>query len=329
MPDSTSPGSEAPSTVTVIGGGVIGLTCALQLARAGFAVTVVAADAPEDTCSAAAAAIWFPFEAAPKKAVIGWSRESFAYFEALSHDADSGVTMNPGVALYRSEPRRDWWTAALEHLRDARPDELLGGAAAGTVCTMPFVKMSTYLPWLQEQCRAAGIRFVQERVRTLQGFGTESDCIVVAAGLGSAELMQDEEMMPIRGQVVRLSNPGLTGWILDDENPHGMLYIFPRGDDVICGGTAESGSWDANEDPATTAAILRRARALVPALDDAEVLNAKVGLRPFRSATRVETTEHAGRTVVTCYGHGGAGVTMSWGCADEVVRLVHAQTQQA
>ncbi|TFD75865.1 FAD-binding oxidoreductase [Cryobacterium psychrophilum] len=311
--------------MTVIGGGVIGLTCALQLARSGYAVTVVAAEASEDTCSAVSAALWLPFEAAPKAAVIGWSRESFGYFAALSLDSDSGVTMNEGIALYRSEPHQDWWTAALEDSRDARPDELLGGAAAGTVCTMPFVKMPLYLPWLQEQCRAAGIRFVRERVQTLHGFAPDSDCIVVAAGLGSAELMADEEMTPIRGQVVRLSNPGLTDWILDDENPHGMLYIFPRGEDVICGGTTESGSWNTEEDPATTEAILRRARALVPALEDAEVLNAKVGLRPFRSATRVETAQQAGRTVVTCYGHGGAGVTMSWGCADEVVRLVRAE----
>ncbi len=29
-----------------------------------------------------------------------------------------------------------------------------------------------------------------------------------------------------------------------------------------------------------------------------------------------------GRPVVACYGHGGAGVTMSWGCADEVAALI-------
>jgi D-amino-acid oxidase len=56
----------------------------------------------------------------------------------------------------------------------------------------------------------------------------------------------------------------------------------------------------------------------VPELQDAPVLQHKVGLRPTRPTVRLE---RVGR-VVHCYGHGGAGVTLSWGCADEVVGLV-------
>ena len=48
------------------------------------------------------------------------------------------------------------------------------------------------------------------------------------------------------------------------------------------------------------------------------MLRHKVGLRPVRPAVRLERDGH----VVHCYGHGGAGVTLSWGCADEVVALV-------
>jgi D-amino-acid oxidase len=51
------------------------------------------------------------------------------------------------------------------------------------------------------------------------------------------------------------------------------------------------------------------------------VLRHKVGLRPVRPAVRVERQG----SVVHCYGHGGAGVTMSWGTADEVVGLVASQ----
>ena len=57
---------------------------------------------------------------------------------------------------------------------------------------------------------------------------------------------------------------------------------------------------------------------LVPELATATVVRHQVGLRPARPTVRLERDGH----VVHCYGHGGAGVTLSWGCADEVVELV-------
>ena len=56
----------------------------------------------------------------------------------------------------------------------------------------------------------------------------------------------------------------------------------------------------------------------MPALRDARVLRHKVGLRPVRPAVRLERVGE----VVHCYGHGGAGVTLSWGAAEEVASLV-------
>jgi D-amino-acid oxidase len=55
----------------------------------------------------------------------------------------------------------------------------------------------------------------------------------------------------------------------------------------------------------------------VPELRDARVLRHKVGLRPARPAVRLERDGD----VVHCYGHGGAGVTLSWGCAEDVAAL--------
>ena len=39
--------------------------------------------------------------------------------------------------------------------------------------------------------------------------------------------------VPVQGQVVRLADPGLTGWVLDEDNPAGLTYVVPRGDDVV------------------------------------------------------------------------------------------------
>jgi D-amino-acid oxidase len=68
--------------------------------------------------------------------------------------------------------------------------------------------------------------------------------------------------------------------------------------------------------------ILERAVELVPELAGAAVLGHKVGLRPARPEVRLEVEQRDDTRVVHCYGHGGAGVTLSWGCADEVARLV-------
>jgi D-amino-acid oxidase len=86
----------------------------------------------------------------------------------------------------------------------------------------------------------------------------------------------------------------------------------------VLGGTADEGAEDVRPDPATTEAIRARCAALIPALRDAPVVDVAVGLRPARPAVRLEAE---GR-VVHCYGHGGAGVTLAWGCAGEVAALL-------
>ena len=55
----------------------------------------------------------------------------------------------------------------------------------------------------------------------------------------------------------------------------------------------------------------------MPEVGQAKVLRHQVGLRPVRPQVRLERVGD----VVHCYGHGGAGVTLSWGCADEVTAL--------
>ena len=82
--------------------------------------------------------------------------------------------------------------------------------------------------------------------------------------------------------------------------------------------------WDRRPDPDVAKRILARAVEVVPALRRAEVLGHRVGLRPARPAVRLEVEVADDRRVVHCYGHGGAGVTLSWGCADEVAALVGA-----
>jgi D-amino-acid oxidase len=115
---------------------------------------------------------------------------------------------------------------------------------------------------------------------------------------------------------------GVEQWWLDSAAPGGPVYVVPRSRDIVVGGTDDEGEWDRRPDPDTAKLILERAVELVPELAAAKVVGHKVGLRPARPQVRVEREEMGNSRVVHCYGHGGAGVTLSWGCADEVVGLV-------
>ena len=315
--------------VVVVGAGVIGLTCAIELARHGNAVTVVADQPPHRTVSAVAAAIWEPYDAYPRGQVLRWSMASLAEFQKLATDPESGVFEREGVVLHRDSTEPAWWTRTSVGARAATSDELVDGAASGDVCTVPVIVMPIYLEWLLRRCTALGVAFEWRNLRSLDEVGHGACPIVVAAGLRSGELTGDTQLQPVRGQLVRLTNPGLTRWYLDDDNPAGTTYIVPRVDDVICGGTNEPGetgavpdSSRAVPDSSRARAILERSLRLEPRLAEATVLANIVGFRPGRGEVRIDSTEHGGRSIVHCYGHGGAGVTTSWGAAREVTALV-------
>jgi D-amino-acid oxidase len=309
-----------PGPVTVVGAGVSGLTTAVRLAEAGHEVTVVARDRPLATTSAVAAAMWFPYRVLPYDRVLAWSRESYGTFAALAGQApEAGVRLRWGTELLRHPPSEAWWAEAVPDLaltRDVPP-----GYQAGWRFRAPVIDMPRYLPWLAARATAAGVTLVEGSVMVtdLTDLGP---VVVDCAGLGARDLVPDPTVTPVRGQVVLVDQVGVDEWVTEDLDEHTLTYVIPRQDDVVVGGTADEGEWDLTPDPATAEAILARATTLVPALAGAPIRAHKVGLRPTRPAVRLEPEHRGPQTVVHNYGHGGAGVTLSWPCADEVVSLL-------
>ncbi|HIY65558.1 MAG TPA: FAD-dependent oxidoreductase, partial [Candidatus Agrococcus pullicola] len=189
--------------------------------------------------------------------------------------------------------------------------------------TVPVIDMSKYLGWLRAIVEQLGVRFERRRISDLDS--VEADVTVVAAGLRSPDLVRDAEpIIPRRGQIVRLENPGLTDWYVDDDAPGGLTYVIPRFDDIVCGGTDDAGNASAEHDPDIEAAILERVTAALPELRGLPIVSRGVGLRPGRSEPRIEWLTDTASPTIACYGHGGAGVSMSWGCAERVATLIRA-----
>jgi D-amino-acid oxidase len=309
----------APDAV-VVGAGIVGLTSALRLRQAGAEVEVWTADLPEDTTSAVAAAVWYPTRIEGRPEVLAWGERTFAAFARQAHEGVPGVVMRPSRMLHRTPVGADpWWAPAVGDLRWLTPDEVAPPFVGGWWFTAPTVEMPRYLPWLVARFTEAGGTLRRRRVASLREAAGAAPVVVNATGLAARELCDDATVEPARGQIVLTTNPGLTESVRDQENPEGYTYVHPRGGDVVLGGTFEAGVWDATPDPVACEDIRRRCVALVPELAGARVLGYRAGLRPTRrDGVRLER-DAAG--TVHNYGHGGAGVTLAWGCADRVVEL--------
>ena len=312
----------------VVGCGVIGLTVGLALREAGFDARIVTAELPEATTSSVAAAIWYPYKAYPEDRVLSWGSETYRVFERLSDLPESGVLMREGVEVWHEPAPDPWWADAVPHVRRLREDELPPGYRDGHAFVAPIVEMPVYLSYLMDRFAASGGSVQRRTLSSLDEVAGEARVVVNCVGLGARDLVGDASMQPIRGQIVRVRNPGLERFVLDEENPKGVTYIVPRSHDCILGGTAEENEWDLEPDPETAEAILHRCAQLEPELQGVEVLEHKVGLRPGRPAIRLERGKDLGDVpLIHNYGHGGSGITLSWGCAQEVLELVrHARS---
>ncbi|MCU1682422.1 MAG: D-amino-acid oxidase [Amycolatopsis sp.] len=289
--------------VAVVGGGVIGLSCASRLVHAGHAVTVISEGKPSETTSAIAGGLIYPPGTRPFDRCAAWTSTSVAEFRGMG---GPGIRMMPGRLIHAERVPDPEWTVAMDDV---------AWEGATLTFTTAVVDTPVYLDRLAAGVASAGVRFEYRRVHDLDD--VDADLVVNAAGLGGGDLAGDDSVRAVGGQVVHLADPGLTEWACN-QGLDPVAYVIPHGTHVVCGGTEEPGRPDVDPDPDVAAAIVRRCRELVPALADAPILGTKVGLRPYRPEVRLERVGD----VIHCYGHGGAGITLSWGCADDVLALV-------
>jgi D-amino-acid oxidase len=186
--------------------------------------------------------------------------------------------------------------------------------------------MPTYLGYLQARFERAGGRLGVGIVASLADGARETGARVVVncSGAYARQLTGDAAVTPVRGQAVVAVNPGLTEFLIapSDESAE-LSYLFPHGEQVILGASEAAGEWNLEPVPAVADRILRDCAAIEPRLRGARVLGHRVGLRPARPAVRLEAEpgDGGGPLIVHNYGHGGAGVTLSWGCAREAASL--------
>jgi D-amino-acid oxidase len=314
--------------IIVIGGGVSGLSCALELARAGRRVQVWTAVAPEQTTSSVAAAFWYPYRVNPIERVGPWAAVSYERFAAIAGNftlgPKAGVLMREAIEVFPERVPDPPWSRYVDMFRHAVPEELPSGYAHGIVFEAPVIEMPRYLPWLVAELGKYGVELITRRLESLQPALDLAQVVINTTGLGARELVGDARVYPVRGQIVRHRRGGLDRVVIDEHGPNGITYLVPRGEDVVLGGVADDHVESLAEDPEQTIAIVERCTRIEPGLATTERLGVSVGLRPCRDEVRLDQELRDGQLIVHNYGHGGSGVTLSWGCAEDVTQRVCA-----
>lgn len=316
----------------VVGAGVSGLTTAACLAEAGWAVQVWSAEPPQLTTSVVAGALWGPSFQQPMAKTMAWTDRSLVEFTALADDPDTGVRLAPALTVDNFPAGGDMppQVRSIPDLRPCPADEVPAGYANGFRSTMPLVDMPRYLDYLTARLAASGVELEHRTLRSLTEAADAAPIVVNCTGLGARELTGDTELEPVFGQHVVLDNPGLDELFMELAAGAEWTSYFPHPERVVCGGISLPGRTDRTADPDVTDRILRRVRAVEPRLNDADVLEIRTGLRPNRPAVRVEVEPLGSAYCVHNYGHGGTGVSLSWGCAREAVELaVQARDETA
>jgi D-amino-acid oxidase len=241
----------------------------------------------------------------------------------LARFPESGVSMIESRQFLRTGEIEipDWAIPLGASVIPSEVEGSLESFASGFSLRVPLTDTTIYLDYLAVRFRkAAGEVHANVRFRKLEDVDRKFDLVINCAGIGARELVQDADLEPHRGQVAIVPKiENLYAAIVCDDEP--LMYAIPRTNDCVFGGTNEL-SDNLAADPATTSRIVAECSRVLK-IDKPSILAERVGLRPFRkSGVRLERDQlRDGRTVIHNYGHGGAGFTLSWGCAREVLDL--------
>lgn len=270
------------------------------------------------------------FHIEPRHLTKEWARKSLYEFRRQIKEGVPGVKCFRGIMEHSGNVERPWWSEECG-LVDIEGND----GRVRWEFEAPIVDVDVYLKWLEERLVERGVEFVVRE----KGFGERIEDVVESVkrefdaailvnctGIGARALCGDKELVPGRGVIVKVrSKRRLTRFYCTVECEEGgeLTYVFPRGESITCGGCYMEGCWKGEAGREEVEGILKRCKEKVEEIRDAEVVDVWAGFRPVRkSGVRLEVEFVDEVAVISNFGHGGAGVTVSWGCAEAVGKLL-------
>lgn len=132
------------------------------------------------------------------------------------------------------------------------------GSFKTTLITEPRILMAH----LFKQFLANGGKLIERKVESVSEFAGDFDVVVNCAGLGARNLLGDQTMYPIRGQVLRVNAPWIKHFYFAEDD----TYIIPNSQLVVVGGTRQKRNWSLEISREDREGFLQRCSAMVPSI---------------------------------------------------------------
>lgn len=319
--------------------GIVGLTTGLQLQDEypNAKISIIADKLNEDTCSYVAAGIFRPstsFMGPNLNITQKWITDAYEYWDSIRTTelaSLAGICQVSGYIFSKNNPtlvRNHFLERLLPIYRQADERELRlcnGDWKYGSFFTTIVTESKLFLPFAMKKFYQQGGKLFKKSIATFSDLENENfNVLMNCSGMGAKLLCSDNQLVPIRGQVIKVKAPWIKMAFYGDYD----TYIVPGFEGVTLGGCRQYESYNTQLCKYDTMAIKERCYNMLPSLEKAEYIREAVGLRPHRSIVRVEPELYETITgnkmnIIHNYGHGGYGVTTAPGTAKYAVGLVH------
>jgi len=265
------PGHDGP--VAVLGCGAVGLATARLLQEGGFSVTIYAKALPPDTTSNAAGGAWTPFLVGdPKKLDAQFNQQllkasEFAHKRFLTMLGDRfGVRWVRSYTISKTPFDESSAVGTQSMFRDMRPEfrdltpsehPFSANCAVRQFDTL-LIEPPKYLQAMMDSFREASGTIVVRAIADRDAISQLPEKLIFnCTGLGSKDIFPDDEMVAARGQLTLLKPQPEVDYAVS----HDELYMLPRADGIVLGGTYELGETSLTPDKEKMRTILAKHKA--------------------------------------------------------------------
>ena len=257
----------------VLGSGIMGLTTARLLQDAGWDVSIYTRDPLRHSVSNVGAGQWAPTSVFEEGVASKAFEAQYKFASRIAHHAYQNlVGAGYGVSFIENyfigdEPIDDnYYLRELPELfssvADLEPGEHPFPTRHVKRTVTMLIEPAVFLRRVRNDFLIAGGKIVARNFGKVDDvLSLDESTIFNCTGLGAGELFGDEDMQPAKGQLVFIP-PDPQVDFLSVGGGSGVTYMFPRGGEILLGGSFQRGDWSRNPEPDVTERIIEDNKAI-------------------------------------------------------------------